>query len=246
MSPSNLELLQINNYNEFLLEFRYKPNSKILDFRGEIAEGLANKLNLNHWRISDNRVEVYDTDAIEKSLVRGFISFRNAGFVLQNAQGGNNFHNRAEPLIDFIYENNRIFGRVLHIERVGVKAIFANQFFGDFSSLLSLYSSHYLTPVSSLSTEVKADIVDIGGNLNFVSQAGYNFNIVSGPMGAEQQKNYFPLVENRVEPILFIDIDSFKTEKFDASSSILNNLISELSQNNWLINNKLARLIVGE
>ena len=63
--------------NEQIVEIRYQPNAKVLDWRGRWAETMAAKLELPHWRIVDNRLDIHDKDEDRHC----FISFRNAGFV---------------------------------------------------------------------------------------------------------------------------------------------------------------------
>jgi hypothetical protein len=46
--------------NEHVLEVRYKPNPKVLDYRGTWAESISDHMKLPEWRIVENRIDIYD------------------------------------------------------------------------------------------------------------------------------------------------------------------------------------------
>ncbi len=48
--------------NAHTLEVRYKPNPKILDYRGTWAELISNHMNLSEWKIIENRIDIYDKE----------------------------------------------------------------------------------------------------------------------------------------------------------------------------------------
>ena len=74
MSPTEYEIT-----NENILEIRYKPNPKILDYRGTWAEALAQVMSVSEWRIDENRIDVSNK---EKTL-KAFASYKNAGAVIE-------------------------------------------------------------------------------------------------------------------------------------------------------------------
>ena len=77
----------MSDINEYTLEIRYRPNPKILDFRGSWAEAISAHMKLPEWSILENRVDIYD----DKTKERAFVGFRNAGYVAQDTPTRNYF-----------------------------------------------------------------------------------------------------------------------------------------------------------
>ncbi len=46
--------------SEAVFEIRFKPNPKVLDFRGVWAEQISKHMNLSEWRIDTNLIEIHD------------------------------------------------------------------------------------------------------------------------------------------------------------------------------------------
>jgi hypothetical protein len=64
-----------NFISENIIEVRYKPNPKLLDYRGTWAEMISTYLELSEWKIVENRFDVFDKDKSK----RIFVSFEMKG-----------------------------------------------------------------------------------------------------------------------------------------------------------------------
>lgn len=65
-------------HSQHIFELRYKPFIEMLDLRGHIASLLSEKLEMPHWTVGTNRVDIASDDKREKC----FVSFKNLGYVL--------------------------------------------------------------------------------------------------------------------------------------------------------------------
>ena len=55
------KISQRESVGEFVLEIRYAPNPKTLDYRGTWADMVSKHLEMNEWRIVENRFDTYNT-----------------------------------------------------------------------------------------------------------------------------------------------------------------------------------------
>ena len=85
--------------NEHVLEVRYKPNPKVLDYRGAWAESISDHMNLPEWRIVENRIDIYD----KKNKDHAFVGFRNAGFVAHDTPTKNYFSDKAVKFLKHLF-----------------------------------------------------------------------------------------------------------------------------------------------
>ena len=76
MSKTRLQNTKMKKIiSKHLVEIRYKPSSRFLDKRGEIAD-LLSSTTFDQWNISSNRI---DFSSKEQENIGAFISFRNLG-----------------------------------------------------------------------------------------------------------------------------------------------------------------------
>ena len=195
----------MNEINEHILEIRYKANPKILDFRGTWAEGILNHMDLKHWRIVENRVDVYN----DNSSLHAFVGFKSAGFAAQDTDTKNFFSDKAVKFFRYLFSLDG-FGRDIHIIRIGVRSRFAQPYNNGFEDLKNKYSQNYLRLTEEAKKVINAELVDIGGPLNFKDNEG-NFNTMSGPMKSEQLQNFFDNRKNLPEVSFYYDIDYWIT-----------------------------------
>lgn len=191
--------------NEQILEVRHKPNSKILDYRGTWAEGISNHMDLKHWRIIENRVDVFN----ENSSLHAFVGFKSAGFVAQDTDTKTFFSDKAVKFFRYLFSLDG-FGHDIHVMRLGVRSRFAQEYSGNFEDLAIKYSQNYLRLTDEAKAAINAELIDIGGPLNFKDKEG-NFNTMSGPMKSEQLQNYFTDRKNLPKTCLYYDIDYWMT-----------------------------------
>ncbi|MGB9627770.1 MAG: hypothetical protein ACPL6D_03840 [Thermodesulfobacteriota bacterium] len=105
----------MTHINEHIFEIRYKPNPKVLDYRGSWAEAISEHMQLPDWRILENRIDVYN----EKIGERALVGFRNAGFVTRNTPIKKYFPERTIKFFRYVLYLNG-FGKILFVERIGV------------------------------------------------------------------------------------------------------------------------------
>ena len=87
--------------NELLLEIRYSPNAKILDYRGTWAETVSKHMELSEWQIQENRFDVYD----KQDTKRFFVSYRNAGGLIRNSTTRNYFSDQINFCVTSLIKN---------------------------------------------------------------------------------------------------------------------------------------------
>jgi hypothetical protein len=226
--------------NKFIFEIRYKPNSKVLDFRGTWAEKISAHMKLSEWRIVENRVDVLDQDAKN----HGFVGFRNSGFVSNDVPTANYFPDQAVKFFKYVLELDG-FDSPLFVTRIGVRSKFYRAFEGNFDDLLKRYSTRYLVLTDQAKEIMRADLVDIGGPVNFSDSHG-NFNTMSGPMNDEQAKKFLDGKNDLPKVGLYFEIDYWqKPEKQVENANILQ-LISIFSKESWNKYEGICKLVTED
>jgi hypothetical protein len=189
--------------SRYVCEIRFKPDPKFLDKRGEMVSILSNETFPN-WKILDNRVDFGN----DKDLgVSAFSSFKNLGVTSRFPHDKNYFLNTTK---DFI-KNSWLFLPSNGLIRVGIRS----SIFLDLGKSFKDYFEGYKRKVSFLSKNnyFKANLVDIGFNLNFANGKEY-FNITTGPMDREQAKVLFDGLteENIPDTGIYVEVDYFKKD----------------------------------
>lgn len=225
--------------NECVLEIRYKPNARILDFRGSWAEIISSHMGFPEWRIVENRADIVSKDG--KS--RCFVGFRNSGFVTRDSPTANYFPDQASKFFRFLLSLDG-FANPLLVERIGVRAKFITPHFGNFEDLLQRYTTRYLRLTESAEKALGAKLVDIGGNLNFADKHG-NFNTVSGPMIQEQSSQYFDWADDLPLVGLYYDIDYWLKPNKELTDAEVLKTISSFSKESWERHIQIQQIILG-
>ena len=184
-----------------ILEIRYKPIPKLLDYRGALVEAIANHMELPQWKIIENRIDIYDDD----NTKHAFVSYRNAGFVVNDADTKNYFSDQAVKLFLYLHRLPG-FEEKPFVERIGIRTRFCKPYGGTFESLLENYSKKYMGVTDQAAKILNGKLADIGGSVNYSSGQG-NYNIGSGPMKSEQIRNFVDTEKEIPEVGLFFDID---------------------------------------
>lgn len=226
--------------NEVIFEIRFKPNSKILDRRGQWAEAISAHLKLPHWQIVENRVDIYDDD----ETIHAFVGFRNGGLTALDVPNGDYFPNYASNFLSFVF-GLQDFGDPILVERIGVRFKFCTAFSGSFDELKDRFAKRYITlteqAINAIGNDAK--LIDIGGPLNFVDSVG-NFNTMSGPMPKKQFPNFFTRKEGFPEVGLFYDIDYWLRPNKEINSKKIIEHIGELSHAAWDRHSRIRDLLL--
>lgn len=228
--------------NEHVLEIRYKPNPKVLDHRGRWAEQISEYMDLRHWGIIENRIDIFSDNQVEHA----FIGFKNSGYIAADTPTKNFFPDKASKLFRFLFSLED-FGESLFLERIGVRSRFCTPYGGSFEDLTNLFVEKFIC----LTTEAKdaignqAKLIDIGAPLNFVDRLG-NFNTMSGPMIKKQLNDFFRKAEGFPEVGLYFDIDYFlRPEKLVQGKEILS-YIRSFAEEAWDRHERICSLIISK
>lgn len=224
-------------FNKFIFEIRYKPNAKVLDYRGIWAERISSHMKLPEWRIVENRIDVFDKDAKN----RAFVGFRNSGFTSNDVPTANYFPDQTVKFFKFVLEMEG-FDAPIFVTRIGVRAKFYRSSNVNFNDLLERYSTRYLTLTDKAKEIMSADLIDIGGPVNFKDSHG-NFNTMSGPMKEAQAKQYLERKDDLPEVGLYFDIDYWKKPEKKVENSKILQIISSFSKESWKKHEEIEKLV---
>lgn len=228
--------------NEHVLEIRYRPNAKVLDYRGAWAESISDHLDLPHWRIVQNRIDIYN----EGQAIRAFIGFRNGGLTVLDSPTKNYFPDLAGKLFRYVFQLEGFDDPIL-VERIGARSKFCTPFAGSFDELKSRFAERYLSITEKAQEAIgdQAKLVDIGAPLNFADQFG-NFNTLSGPMSAEQFPAHFTRDEGFPDVGLFYDIDYWLRPNEELTSRRVIGHISEFAVSAWERHARIRDLLLED
>src|SRR5438445_7505171 len=79
-SGTKRESMTASRVTDHVFEVRYKPNARFLDYRGQWAELIAEHMKATEWRITENRLDVFD----KSEARRFFLAFRNCGATIRD------------------------------------------------------------------------------------------------------------------------------------------------------------------
>jgi hypothetical protein len=226
--------------NEQILEVRYKPNPKILDYRGSWAEAISDHMALPEWRIVENRIDILDKEDGDHA----FVGFRNAGFVAHNTPTRNYFSDKTLKFFKYLFTLTG-FEKNPNVVRIGVLSKFCTEFKGDFNELKEKYTSNYLTLTDKAKKMFNAQLIDIGGPLNFADKFG-NFNTMSGPMTEEQIRQFFEKAENFPAVGLYFQIDYWIKPNREVNEKEILKHIKQFADASWDRFEAINKLILGE
>ncbi len=226
--------------NEQILEIRYKPNPKILDYRGSWAEAISDHMDLPEWRILENRIDVFDKEDGDHA----FVGFSNAGYVAHNTPTKNYFSDKTLKFFKYLFALTG-FEKNPNIVRIGVLSKYYTEFNGEFNALKDKYTSNYLTLTDKAKKMFNAQLIDIGGPLDFVDKFG-NFNTLCGPMTEKQIHQFIQYAKNPSPVGLYFQIDYWiKPNRQMNENEILKN-IQQFTNSSWDRFEAINKLILGE
>lgn len=223
--------------NEHILEVRYKPNPKILDYRGTWAETLSELMGLSKWRISGNRIDVHDPDRERQA----FVSYKNAGFIVRSMPTRDYFQNQSLKHLHFLMQQ-KAFGDPIFVRRIGVRLRSAKEFKGTFEELLRKYTANYLTLSEQGAAAFDGDLIDIGGPINFETSIG-KIHSMSGPMGAEQVREYLSFAEYPPSVSFYLDLDYWDRPEREMTYRDLQRRVREYMEHLWKVTDTIEALV---
>ncbi len=229
--------------SEHILEIRYKANPKILDYRGTWAELISKYMDLAHWQIIENRIDIFDLERKN----RAFVGFKNSGFITRNSPTADYFPNQARKLFSYLFDELKGFDKKPFIERIGVRSKIVTSFPESFEVLVKRYNSRYLQLTPEAESIINAELVDIGGPLNFKDSYG-NFNTMSGPMPKQQMGGFFRSndKDNFPDVGLYVDIDYWQKPQKEIPHKEILKLIRTLAEQAQRRHEQVRNLILED
>lgn len=143
--------------SEQILEIRIRPDARVLDNRGTWAELIAQEMELEYWKIVENRIDLSSKD----KKISAFISFRNFGLSILDAPTDNYFRDKAIKLIGIV-SNLPDFQTPLSIERFGIRKKLCTKIDADLATIASVIRHSFIIPEK---------LKPIGGEENLVDAA---------------------------------------------------------------------------
>ena len=186
---------------ELIFELRYKPNPKLLDYRGTLANNLTTLLSVSEWQTTDNRVDVHDKEL----NIHAFVSFKNTGMVIRTPPTKNYFQDQVLKLMRYLFKQVEFGDKVL-TSRMGIRYRIATEYTGDFQDLLKLYINKYAPISDTVLGYYGGSIVDIGTPFEIKTPHG-TIKSNSGPVQKEQLENFFRGFTDIPEVALYFDLD---------------------------------------
>jgi hypothetical protein len=188
--------------SKHILEIRYKPNSRFLDKRGEIAEILSGQ-NFDQWNIGNNRI---DFASKKNSSVGAFLSYKNLGYFSEYPTTLDDFSTESKNFI----KNSWTYFPANQITRIGVRTTFLIET-KNFKESFDKYRSQFLGLQDDEIKKFGGDLIDLGFPLNFADGEEF-FNVTTGPMEKKQSKEFVLDADELPESSIFIDVDYFRKE----------------------------------
>jgi len=228
--------------NEILVEFRYQPNSRILDFRGTWAKAISEYLELSHWQIVENRFDMFNDD----KTFRCFVGFRNAGMAILDSPERNYFSDQAIKFYRFLFKLDG-FNDPIFAERLGVRSKYCDPYKNSFDELRDKFSSIYISITDRAKDAIgrESQLVDVGAPLNFVDKLG-NFNTISGPMIKSQFPNFFTKDEVFPDVGFYYDIDYWIKPQREMQGGEILKQIKDFALASWDRHDRIKSLLIED
>lgn len=232
--------------SEHLFEFRFKPNARVLDHRGEWAEALSEALMLPKWSVQPTRALVHD----ENDLQRAFFGHRNAGFCARNCPTFNFFPDHAARFVRSLFALSG-FGTVVPVNRIGVRSRFAMSSELGFPEVRSRFLERFCSMAGvtcgRLNVEGASTIVDVGVTLKLVDAVA-SWNLVVGPMVRAEFPAYFEGRDDDEFPEagLFVDVDCFSAKDQVLDEKGLIREMRTLAERGWSRAAQVREIVLGE
>lgn len=223
------EVGSLDLVNEHLVEVRYKPNSRVLDHRGNLAASISEKMALTQWIIDQNRVDVFNK---EKSI-RYFVSFKNAGAVLHNTNVPDYFPNQANKYLRHLFSLTPI-PDPLPVIRLGVRSRFGFKSPIAFEELLDRFLKNIILPSNKVNSVFNGKLIDVGAPINFETEQG-TVHSNSGPMKKEQLSKFFQFQDKDTLPevALYVEFDYWIKPSDEMQHREIISLVKNYSLENW-------------
>lgn len=170
-----------------------------------------------------------------------FVGFRNCGYTCFNSPTANYFPDKATKFYKLL-SGLEGFGNPIFIERIGVRSKFITSYSKGFEDLRNRYSTRYLAITEKAISEIRANLVDIGGPLNFSDKFG-NFYTMSGPMMKDQMKEFIRSQKDYPDVGFYYDIDYWQKPNKELDANEIIRMIKSFSSEAWERHERIRNLI---
>ena len=233
-----------NMLAQHIFELRFEPMPTFLDDRGQIVEVLKKEIGFKHWSISRNKIDLSFDEKGEKE--KGFVSFRNCGYVSVFPPTRNYFPDKACKFIRELFLIKQFNPQ--NLIRLGVKLTVAIAFDGTFEELTEILKEKLIKTEGKIFKAYDAKVIDIGVPLNFETKDGF-FNTRLGPMKEEEVKQTFTEVKEWEKKIprvnLFFQIDYYNKGVKKGEVENVCGCINNYTKKAWEIFDKVEKSIIG-
>jgi hypothetical protein len=201
------------NLRRQIFELRYAPTHNFFDHRSALLDTLysdrqTRQKNFEHWQLTDNRVDVFDTD--KKRTF--FVSFHNCGFSCDDPPS-NNY--AKDQLVKYVRLAFGVIGEyVEEIRRVGFREtqVLAVR---DIETLRESLLNRFIRTDDGLFGGINATVSDLQLFPIVFKQGQNNFQITMGPTDKAQLETQLWGSDPQLpEKALYVDIDYYSVKPF--------------------------------
>jgi hypothetical protein len=165
---------------EEVFEIRFKPNPKILDFRGMWTELFSQSLDYEHWKIEENKLDIFNKDQTE----RAFLSYKNCGFTCLESPTENYFLDKGFKFFKLLYEIKE-FESPLTVERIGIRHKYIVEDTQGFEHAQKGVVNNFISPSTQAKNIFGENIQDLAFMGEF-SNPLYNLTLRLSPVRKEE------------------------------------------------------------
>ena len=205
MATNSTEMLA-----EQILEVRYPASGSFLDVRGYVADHIKSKGFLPHWSIDPNIINFRDeAEAANKEMA--FVSYKSAGYVVQDAPTKNFFPDRAALFWRLLRESKDF--PIPQLERFGARS---KIFIPTDKSFQEVYKAVCGVLYTPKALELGATLKDVQFIFQLKTPEGFDGRISGGPIAKDEAALHLNSESKLLSKAgLFIDVDLYKTTNIE-------------------------------
>lgn len=188
--------------SKYILEIKFKPDSRILDKRGEIAESLL-KEQFTDWNIQENRIDFSKKGNEEFGA---YFSYRGLGVYSSYPNKLPFFKRNVKDFINSAWE----YFESDTILRIGIRGIYLTEA-DKYQATFDKYKSTLFTVDNTLLEKFGGKLYDFAVPMNFTDGKDY-FHVNTGPMYREQSEAIFDKIKDLPKFGVYVDVDFFKKD----------------------------------
>jgi len=212
---------------EHLVEIRHEASGTFLDVRGYVADYIREKKLFRHWNIGPNLINFQDMEG-EIKKEGAFVGYKNAGYIVYNADTKNYFTDKASAFWKTLLENAHY--KVPDPTRFGVRTkifIPTSLKFKELSKLL--FDTFYTEKAKKIIGGKEKDlqlVVDL-------AEGQFEVKLHGGPMHEDEVEKHLNFKSEHFSKCgVYLDLDYYKTENL--SHKDIPKLLKEAIGYSWL------------